>query len=207
MIMSGVLLEVESVPGDRRKRVLTMSEGGLDVSGTSFGWAEIDRVQYSAVDRYVNGAYLGTTFTIKVGNAAKKKVWFTLNSGMTGPLKTQIDYQRRDRNRAEWVKAVEILDRCVSIRLIMDAVTTLRGGGTIEFAGLRLDPQGIHKSGLLRTKSVAWNDISGTETRSEYLCIFSKARGRVKNAIQRELDGWNVVLLPRVITAMTASRP
>jgi hypothetical protein len=205
--MSGVLLVVESVPGNRGKRVLTMTEAGIDVSGTSLGWAEIDRVQYGVLDLYANGGYVNTTFIIKVGNAARKKVLFTLKSGLTGPLKKWIDTERRERNRAEWVEAVQILDQRVCIRLVTEVVTTVQGGGTTEFAGLRLDPQGLHKRGLLRSTSVAWDDIAGTETRDTFLCILKRARGRAKIAIHLEQDGWNVVLLPSVIAAMTASRP
>jgi hypothetical protein len=205
--MSGVLLVVESVPGNRGKRVLTMTEAGIDVSGTSLGWAEIDRVRYGVLDLYANGAYVNTTFIIKVGNAARKKVLFTLKSGLTGPLKKWIDTERRERNRAEWVKAVQILDQRVCIRLVTEVVTTVRGGGTTEFAGLRLDPQGLHKRGWLRSTSVAWHDIAGTETRDTSLCILKRASGRAKIAIHLEQDGWNVVLLPSVIAAMTASRP
>jgi len=203
--MPGVLLEVESVPGNRDRLVLTMTEGGLDVSGVTFGWSEIDRVRYGIVDRHVNGAYLGTTFVIEVGNAANKKMRFSLDSGTTGALKAKVDHERRDRNRVEWVKAVEILDDHVSIRLVADAVATVRGGGVTEFAGLRLDPQGIHRSGLLRSSSVAWTEIAGTETRHPYLHILSHANGRPKTAIKVPRDGWNVVLLPRVIAALSTS--
>jgi hypothetical protein len=207
MSMPVVLLEVESVPGNRNKLVLTMTEDGLDISGVSFGWAEIDRVRFGAVDRHVNGAYLGTTFAIEVGNAAKKRMRFALDSGTTGALKTKVDHERLDRNRAEWVKAVEILDERVCIRLVKEAVTTVRGGGTTEFAGLRLDPQGVQRGGLLRTSSVAWTDIAGTETRHPYLHILSHAHGRPKTAIKVVRDGWNVVLLPRLITALSSSAP
>jgi len=199
--MTGVLLQIQAVPGNSKKLVLTMTEAGLDISGVTFSWDEIDRVRYGAVDRHINGGYMGTTFTIEVGNAAKKKQHFILDSGTTGPLKTRIDHERRDRNRAEWVKAVEILEDRVCVRLATEAMTTVLQGGTTEFAGLRLDPQGVHKGGLF-SKSVGWRDIAGTEAKFPYFRILARAGDKTKKAIEIPHGGWNMVLLPRVIDAL-----
>ncbi|MGI8329268.1 hypothetical protein ACRYCC_04840 [Actinomadura scrupuli] len=200
--MAAVLLKVESSPGDRNTRVLTMTDEGLDVSGVSFAWPEIDRVRYGAVDSYVNGGYVGTTYRIEVGNAARKKTRFKLTSRTTGVLKNKIDHERRERNRAEWIKAVEILEERVCGRLAAEAVMTVRGGGTAECAGVRLDPQGVRRSGPFG-RSVAWQDIAGTEVKHPYVRIFARRGEQPKKAIKVPIGTWNAVLLPRVIEALS----
>src|SRR5690349_3898410 len=201
-VMAGVLLQVQAVPGNTKKAVLTMTDAGLDVSGVSFGWPEIDRVRYSAVDRHINGSYMGTTFTIAVGNAAKKQTTFMLDSGTTGALKTKIDHERRDRNKAEWIKAVEILEDRVCVPLIAATVTTVLQGGSTQMSGLTLDPRGVHKAGLF-SKSIAWPQIAGTEVRSPYFRVLVRAGDKTKKGLEIPNVGWNVVLLPRVIKLLS----
>jgi len=200
--MTGVLLQVQAVPGNTKKAVLTMTDAGLDVSGVGLSWPEIDRVRYSAVDRHINGSYMGTTFTIAVGNAAKKQVTFMLDSGTTGALKTKIDHERRDRNKAEWIRAVEILEDRVCVPLIAATVTTVLQGGSAEMAGLTLDPRGVHKGGLF-SKSVAWGDFAGTEVRHPYLRVLIRAGEKTKKGLEIPNAGWNVVLLPRAIRMLS----
>jgi len=199
--MSGVLIEIQSVPGNPRKLVLTMTDDGLDISGVSFRWAEIDRVKYSAVDRHLNGAYMGTTFAIEVGNAAKRRMRFALDSGTTGALKSKVDEARRDRNQSEWTRAVEILESRVCVRLAHEAVATVRRGGVAELGGLRLDDRGVHKPGVF-SKSVAWPDVAGTAVKHPYFQVTTAAGGPVRKALEVPNDGWNVVLLARVINAL-----
>jgi hypothetical protein len=200
--MAGVLLQVQAVPGNAKKAVLTMTETGLDISGVSFSWPEIDRVRYSAVDRHINGGYMGTTFTIAVGNAAKKNMTFMLDSGTTGALKTKIDHERRDRNKAEWIKAVEILEDRVCVPLIASTVTTVLQGGSAEMGGLTLDPRGVHKGGLF-SKSIAWPEVAGTEVRHPYFRVLIRAGNKTKKGLEIPQVGWNVVLLPRVIKLLS----
>jgi hypothetical protein len=199
--MAAVLLQVQAVPGNTKKAVLTMTDAGFDVSGVSLSWLEIDRVRYSAVDRHINGGYMGTTFTIEVGNAAKKKTTFMLDSGTTGALKTKIDHERRDRNKAEWIKAVEILEDRVCVPLIAATVTTVLQGGSTELGGLTLDARGVHKPGLF-SKSVAWPQVARTEVRHPYFRVLVRAGDKTKKGLEVPNGGWNVVLLPRVITML-----
>lgn len=201
-VMADVLLQVEAVPGNTRKAVLTMTEGGLDISGVRFSWPEVDRVRYSAVDRHINGGYMGTTFTIAVGNAAKKKMTFMLDSGTTGALKTKVDHERRERNKAEWIKAVEILEDRVCVPLIATTVTTVLQGGSTEMGGLTLDPRGVHKAGLF-SKSVGWREVAGTEVRHPYFRVLVRAGDKTKKGLEIPNVAWNVVLLPRVIKVLS----
>jgi hypothetical protein len=200
--MAGVLLQVQAVPGNAKKAVLTMTDAGFDVSGVGLSWPEIVRVRYSAVDRHINGSYMGTTFTIVVGNAVKKQLTFMLDSGTTGALKTKIDHERRDRNKAEWIKAVEILEDRVCVPLIASTVTTVLQGGSAEMSGLTLDPRGVHKAGLF-SKSVAWRDVAGTEVRHPYFRVLVRVGDKTKKGLEIPNAGWNVVLLPRVIKLLS----
>jgi hypothetical protein len=200
--VNGILLVVESVPGNPRRLVLTMTEHGIDVSGRSLAWQEIDRVRYSAVDNHINGAYMGTTYTVAVGGPAKRELVFMLNSGTTGPLKSRVDHERRDRNRAEWVKAVEILEERVCVRLMTQVVTAVLGGGAVMFAGLRLDGYGVHKSGLF-SRSVTWPEIAGTDVHYGYLRVLAKRAGKPKKVLEIPRASWNAVLLGRVISTLS----
>jgi len=185
---------VESVPGNPRKVVLTISDSGFEVSGSTIGWDEIKRVRYLAVDSRVNGSYLGTAYTVAVGTAAKRQLSFTLNSGTTGALKSKIDHERRERNRVEWSRAVELVEERAGLRIMTDAAAAVLQGGAVDFAGLRLDPHGIHKRGLF-TKSVSWHELTGTEVLNHYIHV----RRGTRSAIQVPRHAWNAVLLSRVV--------
>jgi hypothetical protein len=188
---------VEAVPGNPHKLVLTLTDAGLEVSGAKLDWDEIQRVRYMAVDNHVNGSYLGTTFTVAAGNGAKKQLSFSMSSGTTGMLKSKIDTDRRDRNRGEWLRAVEIVEEQAGLRIMTDAATGVLQGRPIDFAGLRLDGQGIHRRGLF-TKTVTWSELSGTQVLNQFIHVY---RGR-KSAIQVSRSAWNAVLLGRVVDSL-----
>jgi hypothetical protein len=202
--MTGVLLQVHTAPGKKHGLVLTLTEDAIELAGKSLRWSEVDRVKYGAVDKHVNGAYIGTTFSIDVGSAAKKYVQFGLYSGTTGLLGGRVDTENRDRNRADWIRAVEILEAKVCVRLIADAVLAVRQGRTVEFAGLRLAPDGVHKGGIF-AKSVAWQDVAGTEVKSPYLRVLARRGDKTRKAVEIQHNTWNAVLLPRVLDTLAAS--
>jgi hypothetical protein len=180
-----------------------MTEAGFDVSGASIAWHEISQIRYSAVDHYLNHHYMGTTLTVAVAGSGKRRVRFKMESG-TNAYMRRVDPGRRDRNRAEFEKAVAVLDERVGNRLVSEAVTAVRAGGTAELGGLRLDPQGAHKPGLLR-KSVRWHEVAGTDVNDLNLMVLVRNGDRVKKAIAVPRNGWNVVLLPRVIGILAAA--
>jgi hypothetical protein len=197
--MTDVLLALRARRGDREDRALTMSRDGIDISGTSFRWAEIDRITYRAEDRYLGDAYLGTTCTLEVGNACRKRRHFRLDSGVTYPLRTRDD-ERRERNRAAWARAVKILDERVGTRLVSEAVTAVGRHKEATFAGLRFDSTGVHRRGIFG-RSLPWHAIIDTEMRRQRLRVLACERGWA-TAIERPVGAWNVVLLPRMIGAL-----
>jgi hypothetical protein len=199
--MTGVLLEIHTAPDKKHGLVLTLTDETFDFSGKSIRWSEIDRVRYGAVDKRVNGAYIGTTYTIEVGTAAKKYIQFSLYSGTTGLLSGRVDSENRDRNRANWLKVLEVLEARACARLVSEAVQAVRQGRAVEFAGLRLTPDGVHKGGILR-KSVAWRDVAGTEVRHPYLRVLARDGAKTKKAMEILNSTWNAVLLPPVMDAL-----
>ncbi|MGI5519883.1 hypothetical protein ACQEUX_02870 [Micromonospora sp. CA-259024] len=180
-----------------------MTTDGLTINGVSFGWTEIGRVGYHASDIYVNGAYMGAVFVIRVGTAAATAV-FRLDSRTTGAVKINRNYEQRDHHQAQWTKAVNILEEKVCGRLISAAVATVQRGGTANISGLRIDPHGVHK-GRLFSKSLAWQDFAGTDKRNEYFVVLAHRDGKEKPAIKVPVNGWNGVLIPRIITELASN--
>jgi hypothetical protein len=198
--VSELLLELEAKPGKARTARLVITDDGVEVSGTAFPWTDISRLVYRAVDQHVNGSYMHTSFTIGVGDA-RRTATFMMFSGTTGPLKTRIDHVTRTAHHERWGQAVDLIEQRAGLRMVADAVTTVHGGGTIEMAGLRVDPLGVHKGGLFR-KSIAWPQYAGVRRESVYLHLLVNRDGKAKSRIQVPNGAWNAALLPRVLQAL-----
>jgi hypothetical protein len=199
--VSRVLVQLEVKPGDPKTSRLVITDDGISINDKGFGWGSVDKILYRAVDHYQSAAYQGTTFTIGAGDVNQKAV-FTLRANPTSFWKPEIDQDKRTEQHEHWKAAVEILDAQVGVRLAAHAVVTVRQGGTAKFAGLHLDPQGVHKRGVF-SKSIAWPEVAGTEIRQSYFCVLARHGEKTKPRIQILRDGWNVVLLPRVIGALS----
>jgi hypothetical protein len=52
-------------------------------------------------------------------------------------------------------------------------------------------------------RSVAWRDIAGTEVRNPYFRVLVRMGDKTKKGLEIPNGGWNVVLLPRVIQALS----
>jgi hypothetical protein len=200
--MTGVLLEVEAKPGKERTTRLVMTDEAVIFTNVEpFRWSEIDRVMYQATDNHINGSYMGTTFRIGVGSG-KRTGTFLLNSGTTGALKHKIDHERRTANQTQWVRAIEILEERVCVRLATEAVTAVLRGESVELGGVRLDRQGVHKGGLFK-KSVPWSEVAGSRVRYPYFEVLIHKGTKTKAGIQINAGQWNMVLLSRVITVLS----
>jgi hypothetical protein len=204
--MGGVLLDLVAKPDKADPMRLVMTEEGIRI-GTerapeAFGWDEIDRVAYRAVDHHVNGSYMNTTFTIQVGSG-KRTARFELYSSTTGFLKTKVDTEKRDANQEKWRQAVGILEDRVCARIATQAVATVLSGGSTSLGGVRLDPQGVHKDGVFK-KTVAWSEVAGTRNGSPYFCVLARKGVKEKPKIQVNSGLWNQVLLGRVINAIAS---
>jgi hypothetical protein len=199
--VSQVLVQLESHPGKPKTGRLVITEQGVAINDKSFGWAEIDKILYSAIDMYQSAAYQGTTFTVGVGSPAQKAT-FSMEARPTSFWKPEVDHNARSGQHEAWKNAVEVLDARVGVPIATHAVATVRQGGTAELAGLHLDPQGVHKRGLM-TKSIPWPEVAGTEVRQSYFCVLARSGEKAKPRIQIIRSGWNVVLLPRVIATLS----
>jgi hypothetical protein len=204
--MGGVLLDLVAKPDKADSMRLVMTDEGIRIgterASETFGWGEIDRVVYRAVDHHVNGSYLNSTFTIGVGSG-KRTARFELSSGTTGFLKTKVDTDRRDANQERWGAAVGILEERVCERIATEAVATVLSGGSTSLGGVRLDPQGIHKDGMFK-KTVAWSEVAGTRNGSPFFSVLARKGLKETPKIQVNPGLWNQVLLGRVITAIAS---
>jgi hypothetical protein len=200
--VSPILLDVLAQPDKPKSPRLVMADDTISIDGTQLTWAEIDRVAYSAVDHYTNGMYQYTRFAVAAGSGARKAT-FNLTSSTKGLIKGGIDTQQRDRNREQWTRAVEILEERACVRLIGEAVTTVLQGGTIEVAGLRLDPDGIHQGKVFR-KSVRWSEVAGTREKHPYLWVQARRGEKTKSALMIMNGIYNAVLVPRVVSSLAA---
>src|SRR5690348_1958437 len=131
--MGGVLLELMAKPDKADSKRLVMTDEGVRIgterASETFGWDEIDRVAYRAVDHHVNGSYINSTFTIRVGSGTRT-AQFELSSGTTGFLKTKVDTEKRDASQESWRAAVGILEDRVCVRIATAAVAAVLSGGS-----------------------------------------------------------------------------
>jgi hypothetical protein len=204
--VGGVLLDLAAKPDKVDSMRLVMTEEGIAIGSEraweTFGWDEIDRVAYRAVDHHVNGSYMNTTFTIQVGSG-KRTARFELYSSTTGFLKTKVDTEKRDANQEKWRQAVGILEDRACVRIATEAVATVLSGGSTSLGGVRLDLHGIHKDGLFR-KTVAWSEVAGTRNGSPFFSVLARRGTKEKPKIQVNAGLWNQVLLGRVINAIAS---
>lgn len=208
---SNLPLEIETHPGNERTGRLLMTDEGVSIKPIGkpgndrwFAWNEIERVQYAAVDHYRSAQYLNTTFTIGVGNA-NDKASFSLMANATSFFNPEMDVAKRSTFRDLWGQAVDVLDTRVCIPMIDAILATVHGGGTAEVAGVLVDRDGLHKSGRLGSKSLGWHEAAGTEVRNSEFLILAREGSKTKPRIRLTRDGWNVVLLPRVIAALSTT--
>lgn len=194
-------LDYEATPGYERSR-LRMTEEEVSFGGFTHRWADVDRVRYSSTERRVNNAYMGTDHAFDIGGPTAKAIIFKLSSGTTGMLGMRADTTKRDTNQVVWSRAVEIIDANAGRRLVDDVVRTVRGGGSVEFAGLRFDRHGVHKGGLFK-KSLSWVDIAGTRLQNAELAVLIRKGSATRPGIKIMRGGWNVVYVPRLIARLT----
>ncbi|MEV4318194.1 hypothetical protein [Actinocrispum sp. NPDC049592] len=197
--MTQVLLDVLARPDKPQKSArLVMTDQAMVFTDRTIAWPNIDKVDYSAIDHYTNGAYQHTTFSITVGTPDRQKAGFQMISGTTGFLRGRIDHEKRDRNRELWSQAVDILLERVATRIVSQAISAVEHGGATELGGVRIDRQGLHK-GTLFKKSIEWDQVAGTEIKYGYHRIMAYHGEKTKPRIQVPRGTWNAVLLPAVI--------
>jgi hypothetical protein len=169
----------------------------ISFRGKDFSLAEVDRVAYRGAVNRINGAYMGTTFLLKLGRGSTHDM--VLLDGGTKD-------QRLDEMRAVWNGLVDLVEAHASPRIVADAVATITGGGTVAFGGIVAGPDGVKAKRPL-AKVVPWSEISGAEVNNLGLMQLMARRdgGSTKGKMTSGLDQWNTVLLPRVLAHFTST--
>jgi hypothetical protein len=159
--------------------------------GKEFSLAAVDRVAYRSVASRVNGAYMGTSFLLKLGQGSTHDT-LLLDGGRRD--------KRLDELRAAWTGLVDLVEAHVTPRIATDAVATIDGGGTVAFGSIVAGPEGVKAKRPL-AKVIPWSDIAGTEISNIGLLQVSVRRddGSTKARLSAGLDQWNTVVLPRVV--------
>jgi hypothetical protein len=178
-----------------------MTDDGVTIKDTPFAWAEICWVRYALVHQYVNGIYQETDLSLAVASPLGEAT-FVMKARMKGRLLPEPDEQYQRRVEV-WNNAVDILEQRACHRLGADAVAAVRQGEPIEFAGVRIDRDGVHGLGL-RKKTVRWSELAGTETMGDgRIRVLARRGTSAKPRITVPPHTWNAVMLPRVIEALT----
>lgn len=159
--------------------------------GKEFSLAAVDRVAYRSVASRVNGAYMGTSFLLKLAQGSTHDM-FLLDGGSRD--------KRLDEFRAAWTGLVDLVEAHATPRIAANAVATIGGGGTVAFGSIVAGPDGVKAKRPL-AKVIPWSEITGTEISNIGLMQVSVRRdnGSTKAKLSAGLDQWNTVVLPQVV--------
>jgi hypothetical protein len=200
--MTQVLIDLVSRPGgaDGPRMILT-DEGAYFTDQEVYRWDSVTRIRYAVAQQRVNGAYMGTQFTIELGDAIRRSR-FLMNAGLQGRLLSRVDEQGHDEMLSRWRAAVGIIEQQAGQRLVTQAVGAVLQGGEVTISRLRFDRAGVHKRGLFGTTTVRWPEVAGSETKHRYFRVLARAGTGAKARIQVPEGHWNQVLVPRIIEAL-----
>jgi hypothetical protein len=167
------------------------NEQAISFHGETFPLAEVDRVAYRAVASRVNGAYMGTSFWLRLGRPGKTSQ-FMLDGGSRD--------KRLDEFQAAWSGLVDLVEAAVCPRLAQQAVTTISAGGTVTYGSIVAGPDGV-KARRPLAKTIPWADVTGTQVNNVGIMqvLVRQSGGKTKGKLSAGLDQWNTVVLPRVV--------
>ena len=190
------VLRVAAGPGARTD--VAAGSDWIRFNGDTFAFAEIDTVQWTAVQSRLNGAYMGVLFTVRV-RAGNRKGDAAMD---TGSRNTRID---------EFTDAhaliVSLLDGLVCPRLASAFATRISAGETITLgpAGARVEVSapGFRLKKPL-SKLVPWDHVVGTEMQGGqvWLLVHRPGKERKRHAMV-PLDGDNIVVLPHLVRLLS----
>ena len=180
--------------GKDERTDLVATTDRITIRGETFALAELEGVQYTAVRSRINGAYMGTTFTVTVRAGDRKQAYL-------------MPTNHKDERLAEFGDAydrlVMLLDLAVCSRLAQDMATRLSAGETITLgpAGARVE---LTREGFRLKKPLAkvipWAQVEGTELQGGRVFFLVRKPGREpKRHSMVPLDGENMVVLPHLL--------
>ncbi|MGW2346425.1 hypothetical protein [Streptomyces sp. NPDC001661] len=158
-------------------------------------WDEVEWVRYP-VSRTKHQGFLipstyTTTYTFGVGTYTDSPEGLRNLSWSRGG--------KRPTDPAEWLALVDFVQRTVEPRLLARYVDLLRRGGSLTIGELRVHRDGLTLRGVM---DAGWRSLTGVEVANGLVWI-SEQGGR--EPVRVSLGSANAVLLPRIVTAMTAA--
>lgn len=179
------------------KLVLHATSEMIAINGREFPLHSIDRVVLWAVSQRNNGAYMGTTFTVKVG-CGKDHAYFFEQSGS--------DNHRYESAAATFEAMTDLLRRDVIPRIADSIVATIGRGEKVVLGGVGstvLEPRGIGTKSPL-SRPVPWHRIIGTAFEFGMLRLQTRADGddTTKHKLLIGMDQWNAVAIPAVVAQL-----
>jgi hypothetical protein len=191
-----VIVRVRTRDDERHELVATRD--AIIIGGEVFALAEIDSVQWTAIRSHLNGAYMGTLFTLRIQSRGRKGD-FSMDSKSKN--------ERLDEFSEAYSRVVSLLDAIVCPRLAVQMATAMQAGETITLgptgARVELSAAGFRLKKPL-SKVVPWDRVHGTESEGGriYFLIEKKAGEQPKHHSMVPLDGANVVVLPHLTRLM-----
>jgi hypothetical protein len=192
-----VVVRVAEGHGMRKPLVATTDR--LVIGSETFLLADLDAVEWSAVRSHVNGAYMGTLFSLRVQSAGRK--------GDVALAPGSRD-KRLDELSDAYQRVVWLLDDVVCPRLARDMATRIQAGETITLgptgARVELSVGGFRLKKPL-SKLVPWSRVIRTELEGGrlYFLLHEEGKDEPKRHSMVPLDGANVVVLPHLFRLLS----
>lgn len=176
------------------KLELVAAADHIAINDKIFALDAIDRVAYWSVSRRLNGAYMGTSFWIKLA-AQETSAYFFMESGSRN--------DRLEEGRDVWQHVVAILQAAVTPRIACETIAAIDRGQTVNFGGIggtAADARGLRARKPL-AKPIAWSDMVGTTFENGRLRIVARSRkgGEPKPRLLIGMELWNAVAVPDVV--------
>lgn len=190
------------LPGHGTKRELVATTDRLVIDGQVFLLDDLTTVQWRAIRENLNGAYLGTSFTIRV-RAGDRVGDYGMNPGSKDI--------RLDELADAYARVVGLLDAVVCPRLAAAMAAELRAGHTITLgpAGARVELT-IEGFRLKKpwSKPVPWDRVVGCELDGgRVYFLLRKGDGpEVKRHSAVPLEGDNILVLPHLRRLLASER-
>jgi hypothetical protein len=188
-----VLVHVRTGKDERTDLVATTDR--ITIRGETFALDDIDAVSYTAVRSHLNGAYQGTSFTLRVRAGERKQDYL---------MATNHKDERLDEFGEAYGRLVALLDAAVLPRLAADMAARLAAGETITLgpAGARVElvAAGFRLKKPL-SKPVPWAQVHGTELEGGrlFFLVERKPGAEPKRHSMVGLEGDNIVVLPHLV--------
>jgi hypothetical protein len=106
---------------------------------------------------------------------------------------------RSRANIAAWETLVSLADRIIGPRICSDLLSVMRGGDSVDIAGVTMDAAGFELPVRNNREAFDWSQFRFAEAVQGFVHVF--VTGRKKSALSRPMTQRNVALLPRLMPA------